>query len=82
MNKESIIERHTIEVSEGIKKLDLINLLLELEARQKGVNVILEEVKEVLAGQAKWAETIELRVKKLEPTIQIFSEHEATNLLK
>lgn len=72
-----IFLRHSSE-----KGLNLAGVIIELEARLKTAYVVIDEMKEVIQGQAKWAETIELRVKKLEPTIQIFSEHEATNLLK
>ena len=72
-----IFSRHSSE-----KGLNLAGVIIELEARLKTAYIVIDEMKEVIQGQAKWAETIELRVKKLEPTIQIFSEHEATNLLK
>lgn len=68
-NKENIIQRHTIEVSDGIKKLDLINLLLELEARQKNFVAVINEIKEVLSGQAAWSQGVDDRLQKLDPKI-------------
>lgn len=51
--------------------------LLELWARQQNIITLIEEIKEGLAGCAVYMEKMDERIKKLEPTIQIFSEGEA-----
>jgi hypothetical protein len=76
-NKEDIFSRHSSE-----KGLNLAGVIIELEARIRTTYIVIDELKEVIAGQAKWAEIVDTRLKKLEPTIQIFSESEAKTLLK
>lgn len=73
---KNILDRHTIEVEPGVKKLDLVNLLLELDARQKNVIKVLDEIKEVLTGYAKWAEEVDQRLQKLDPKILLPGDSE------
>ena len=81
-NKETIIERHTIEAEPGIKKLDLVNALLELDARIKTIYSVIDEIKEVLQGQAAWSQKTDERLQKLDPKIEIVSPDQARNILK
>ena len=81
-SKETIIDRHTIEVEEGVKKLDLVNALLELDARIKTVYCVIDEIKEVLQGQAVWSEQVDERLQKIDPKIEIISPDQARNILK
>lgn len=78
---KTIIEKHTIDVSEGVKKLDLVNLLLELDARAKNTNEVLKEIKEVLAGQASWSKEIDDKILQLLPKIKVYSENEAKGMI-
>lgn len=73
---KNILDRHTIEVEPGVKKLDLVNLLLELDARQKNVIKVLDEIKEVLTGYAKWAEETDIRLQKVDPKILLSGDKE------
>lgn len=66
---KNILDRHTVEVEPGIKKLDLVNLLLELDARVKNAILITNELKEVLAGQAAWSKEIDERLQRIDPKI-------------
>jgi len=78
-NKESndIFARHCTE-----KGFNIAGAFIEMEARIKTMYAVIDELKEVAQGQAKWAEIVDTRLKKLEPTIQVFSEHEAKTILK
>lgn len=62
--------------------LNIAGALIELEARLKTAYVVIDEMKMVLAGQAEWARMTDLRLKKLEPAIQVFGEEEAKIILK
>lgn len=63
------------------KGFNVHGMCKELEARIKTLYSVIDEMKEVIQGQAKWAEQMELRVKKLEPTIQIYSENDVKIML-
>jgi len=79
-NKEEatdIFSRHCNE-----KGFNIATAMMELEARLKTAYAVIDELKEVIQGQAKWAEIVDTRLKKLEPTIQIVSEAEAKIILK
>lgn len=80
--KQSIIERHTLEVEPGVKKLDLVNVLLELDARIKTIYSVIDEIKEVLQGQAAWSQKVDERLQKIDPKIEIISEYDAKQILK
>ena len=71
-----IFTRHCTE-----KGFNIAGAFVEMEARLKTAYTVIDELKEVIQGQAKWAETIDLRLKKLEPTIQVFGENEAKIIL-
>lgn len=81
-DKRTIIERHTVETEPGIRKLDLVNILLELDARQKNVIALINELREVISGQAAWSKEVDERLQKLDPKIEIVSEYEANKILK
>lgn len=68
-NKKSIIERHTIEVEPGVKKLDLVSVILELDARIKTTYSVIDEIKEVIQGQAAWAKETDERLQRIDPKI-------------
>lgn len=77
-NKASeFLERNSVD-----GKIHVQAALLELWARQENINRHIEEIKEGLAGYAGFMELIDERLKKLEPTIQVFSEREAKDFLK
>jgi len=64
------------------KGFNVAGMCLELDARIKTLYATIDELKAVIQGQAAWAESVDLRLKKLEPTIQVFSEGEAKIILK
>lgn len=66
---KSIIERHTIEVEPGIKKLDLVSIILELDARIKTTYGVIDEIKEAIQGYASWAKETDERLQKVDPKI-------------
>lgn len=74
--KKNIIERNTIEVEPGIKKLDLVNVLLELDARIKTIYSVIDEVKEVLQGQASWSKEVDERLQRIDPKIILSTDKE------
>jgi len=77
-NKASeFLERNS---SEG--KIHVQAALLELWARQQNIIEMLEEIREGIGGYAVYMEKMDERIKKLEPSIQIFSEGEAKDFLK
>jgi hypothetical protein len=80
--QENIIDRNTVEVEPGVKKLDLVNVLLELDARIKTIYSVIDEIKEVLQGQAAWSQNMDTWKQKMDPKIEIISEHEAKRILK
>lgn len=80
--KQSVVERHTLEVEPGVKKLDLVNVLLELDARIKTIYSVIDEIKEVLQGQAAWSQKVDERLQKIDPKIEIISEYDAKQILK
>lgn len=63
------------------KGFNIAGMCLELEARLKTAYVVIDELKAAIQGQAKWAEEMEIRLKKLEPTIQVFSENDVKTML-
>ncbi len=77
-NKESndIFARHCTE-----KGFNIAGAFIEMEARIKTMYTVIDEMKEVIQGQAKWAEITDERLKKLEPTITIYSENDVKNML-
>lgn len=66
------LERNSVE-----GKIHVQAALLELWARQENIFELINEIKEGLAGYAGYMEHLDGRIKKLEPTIEIFSEGEA-----
>ena len=73
----TFLERHQ---SDG--KVVVVSALLELDARMKNIQMMIEELREGMAGFVHCMDHFDDRLKKLEPTIQIFSEGEAKNILK
>lgn len=71
------LERNSVD-----SKIHVQAALLELWARQENIMELINEFKEGMAGYAGYMEHLDERLKKLEPTIQIFSEGEAKDLLK
>lgn len=67
--KKNIIERHTHTLEDGRSMFKIADALLEMEARDTTRATIINEVKEVLAGFAKWAEETDARLQKLDPKI-------------
>lgn len=63
-------------------RIHVQSALLELWARQQNIFELINEMKEGLGGYAHYMEKMDERIKKLEPTIQIFSEGEAKDFLK
>jgi len=76
-NKQTILERHT---EDG--KFLIGNALLELDARIKTIYGVLDEIKEVLQGQAAWSQKTDERLQKIDPKIEIISEYQAKQILK
>lgn len=77
-NKASdFLERNSVD-----GKIHVQSALLELWARQENIFSLIDELKEGLAGYAGYMEQMDNRIKKLEPTIEIFSEGEAKNILR
>lgn len=62
---KNIIERNT--ESDGSFKLG--QALLELDARIKTVYSVIDEIKEVLQGQAKWSQETDERLQRIDPKI-------------
>lgn len=80
MKKErelNIIERYT---KEG--QFQIGSALLELEARQKSINLVLDEIRDVLKGMAQWSSEVETRLQKVDPKIEVISEFEGKKILK
>ena len=75
--KQTILERHSVD-----GKFLIGNALLELDARIKTIYGVIDEVKEVLTGYSAWAEKTDERLQKIDPKIEIISEHEAKQILK
>lgn len=67
-NKKNIIERHTHEI-DGKHVLKIADVLLELEARYKNIHSIIDEIKEVLQGQAAWSKETDERLQRIDPKI-------------
>jgi len=79
-NKDTLpkfLERHQ---SDG--RLMAVSAIGELWARQQSLLNENELLKQALAGYAEYMEKMDERLIKLEPKIQIVSEHEAKNFLK
>lgn len=79
--KKDIISRNTKEVEPGVKKLDLVNCLLELEARIKNCYSVIDEIKEVLQGQAKWSQETDERLQRLDPKIILPGDEDFNNTI-
>lgn len=62
-------------------KIHVQAALIELWARQQNILDVLNSIKEGLAGYAEYMEKMDDRITKLEPTIQIFSQDQAKDLL-
>lgn len=80
--KQTIIERHTVEVEPGVKKLDLVSVLLELEARIKTTYTVIDDVKEIIQGFGIWSKEIEERLDEIKPKIKIASLTDYNNAIK
>ena len=77
---KTIIERHTHEI-EGRHVFKIADALLELDARYKNIHSILNEIKEVLAGQAAWSKETDERLQRLDPKIILKGDKEFDNTL-
>ena len=62
-------------------KLHVGKAVLELWARQQNILDMLEEIREGIGGYAAYMEKMDERLKKLEPTIQVFGVNEGTSFL-
>ncbi len=64
---------------EGFKLWECLNMI---DARIKTVYGVIDEIKEVLQGQAAWSKEVDERLQKIDPKIEIVSEFEAKQILK
>lgn len=87
--EETIVERYTNKDSAGMLRFDIVKAVLEieeriinLEARFKGHALMLEEMKEVMHGMAQWSSEVETRLQKVDPKIEIVTEHQAKQMFK
>ncbi len=84
-NKEEVKEEPKSFVTQFIteegnfKFYDCLNLL---DARIKTIYGVIDEIKEVLQGQAAWSKETAERLQKISPKIDIVSVDEARNILK
>lgn len=69
--EENIVEKYSSE--EGFRLWDC---LLEIEARQKNLYLLMEEVKEVLTGQAQWSSEVDIRLQRIDPKLILPSDKE------
>ena len=74
--KKNIIERNT---EDGAFKLG--QALLELDARIKTVYSVIDEIKEVLQGQAKWSQETDERLQRLDPKIILPGDEDFNNTI-
>jgi hypothetical protein len=75
--KKNIIERNT---EDGAFKLG--QALLELDARIKTVYSVIDEIKEVLQGQAKWSQETDERLQRLDPKIILPGDEDFNNTIR
>lgn len=75
--KKNIIERNT---EDGAFKLG--QALLELDARIKTVYSVIDEIKEVLQGQAKWSQETDERLQRLDPKIILPGDDDFNNTIR
>lgn len=57
-------------------KFNIFGALSELDARIKNYYTVLDEIKEVLTGYAKWAEETDIRLQKVDPKILLSGDKE------
>jgi len=76
-NNSNLYTRHLTD-----KGFNVAGMALEIDARIKTLYSVIDDLKAVIQGQAAWAEQVDIRLKKLEPTIQVFSENDAKIILK
>ena len=74
--KKNIIERNTEDVA-----FKLGQALLELDARIKTVYSVIDEIKEVLQGQAKWSQETDERLQRLDPKIILPGDEDFNNTI-
>lgn len=74
--KKNIIERNT---EDGAFKLG--QALLELDARIKTVYSVIDEIKEVLQGQAKWSQETDERLQRIDPKIILPGDEDFNNTI-
>lgn len=80
-NKKNIIERNTHEI-EGKHVFKIADAFLELEARYKNIHSILDEIKEVLQGQAAWSKATDERLQRIDPKIILPGDEDFNNTIK
>ncbi len=80
----NIISRHTVEKPDGGKGFDLMNALLEMDARLKTFAMALKEREEALGEAGAMMDLFDRRLKELEgkKTIDIVSADQAKIILK
>jgi hypothetical protein len=81
-DKKNIIERHTHTLEDGRSMFKIADALLEMEARHTTMLTLINEVKEVLAGFAKWAEETDARLQKVDPKIILRGDKEFDETIK
>jgi hypothetical protein len=74
---KNIIERNT---EDGAFKLG--QALLELDARIKTVYSVIDEIKEVLQGQAAWSNKTDKRLDRIDPQIILPGDDEFNQTIK
>lgn len=80
--KKNIIERHTHTLEDGRSMFKIADAFLELEARYKNIHFILDEIKEVLQGQAAWSKATDERLQRIDPKIILPGDDEFNNTIK
>lgn len=81
-NTKTILERHTIEGEDGKKIINIVNILLELDARVKTTYQVIDQVKEIIQGYGVWSEEVEKRLDEIKPKIKIASISDYNNAIK
>lgn len=82
INQQSILERHTSEGPDGKKIINIVNIILELDARIKTTYQVIDEVKEIIQGYGAWSKEVEDRLDELKPKIKIASINDYNNAIK
>ena len=80
MENKSLLERHTSEEN-GVKKINAVTALQELDVRIKTLHLQIQELQEALMGAATLVKELNERIDKIAPKIDIVSVHEANKIL-